>query len=92
MPQLARWILVFSFVAGLGIQPLEAGAEPSRPHRPRDPAESISSPAPSPPAPAATQQPTDDEDRIDQARRAGLYGCQPADDVAVYRGTSSTSG
>ena len=55
MPQLARWILVFSLVAGLGVRPLEAGQAQSVPVAPQNP-----STAPSP----APQQPTDDEDRL----------------------------
>jgi Membrane bound beta barrel domain (DUF5777) len=60
MPQLARWILVFSFVGGLGIRPLEAGQVQSAPApaTPQDP-----STAPSP-APAAPQQPTEENDRL----------------------------
>ncbi len=60
MPQLARWILVFSFVAGLGIRPLEAGQAQSAP-APVTPQNQSTGPSP---APAAPQQPADDEDRL----------------------------
>ena len=57
MPQLARWILVFSIAAGLGIRPLEAGQAQSAPGP-------VTPSTPPSRAPAAPQQPAEENDRL----------------------------
>ena len=58
MPQTARWLLVFSCIAGLGMAQSAAAQTQSGGAPPADPAAQ-----PAPPA-ASAQQPTDDDERL----------------------------